>query len=462
MKTPSSIAGALLFIVAVVGGTATAHAETQPAGTRLMHRDIDSSDAVPWTGPNTAGDVKWSVPLGTCSTTFQASDGMVLGLCTKYVGTEQKDKNPLGLDAVVPSVILFDPDTAQTLAELELKKTSLLSGVYGYVDDNDNVVIAEGTDVLNVGHRLEGGKWHLSVDKRVPLGLPAGTSLGGLAPDGAGRTWFVTKDSTIGVIDGERIATLPLSQAPGGETIANGLTGRPNGMSVLTSHSLNEVEYSGGKIELKWRRDYDRGSARKPGQLSWGSGTTPTVFGPEGKWEAVVDNADGSPNLIVVDAETGEDVCVMPAFTTSGPGTENSLIASGNSLWIPSTYGFTYPPNAVEGKAEPAFAPFTGGLARIDVVPNGNGADCVRKWEKPRKIETLPILTEQDRTIWSLSSDPSKLRVDLVGVSADTGEVVARRQVGTLPVDLPMQLTGMITPDGAYWQGTVTRMLRLK
>lgn len=387
---------------------------------------------------------------------------MVLGLCTKYVGTEQKHKNPLGLDTVVPSVVLFDPDTAQPLATLELKKTSLLGGVYGYLDEHDKVVIAEGADVLNVGHRFENGKWRLSVDKRVSLGLPAGASLGGLAPDGAGRAWFVTKNATIGVIDGERISTLPLSKAPGGETIANGLTGRPNGMSVLTSHSLNEVEYSGGKITLKWRRDYDRGSARKPGQLSWGSGTTPTVFGPNGKWEAIVDNADGSPNLIVVDAQTGKDVCVMPAFTTGGPGTENSLMASGNSLWIPSSYGFTYPPLAVEGKASPALAPFTGGLARIDVVPTENGVACERRWEKPRKIETLPILTEQDRTIWSLSTDPSRLRVDLVGVSADTGDEVARRQVGTLPVDMSLQLTGMITPDGAYWQGTATRMLRLK
>lgn len=431
-----------------------------------MHRDINSSDSVPWAGPNMAGKINWSVPLGTCSTTFQASDGMVLALCTKYVGTEQKQKNALGLDlgldTVVPSVVLFDPETAQPLATLELQKTSLLGGVYGYLDEHDNVVIAEGTDVLHIGHRVEGGKWQLSVDKRLPLGLPSGTSLGGLAPDQAGRTWFVTKDSTIGLIDEGRVVTRPLAQAPGGETIANGLTGRPDGMSVLTSHSLNEVEYKNGKIELKWRRDYDRGSARKPGQLSWGSGTTPTVFGPGGKWEAIVDNADGSPNLIVVDADTGEDVCVMPAFTTSGPGTENSLIASGNSLFIPSTYGFTYPPRAVEGKADPEFAPFTGGLARIDVTPTESGAHCERKWEKPRKIETLPVLTEQDRTIWSLSSDPARLRVDLVGVSADTGEEVSRRQVGSLPADLPMQLTGMVTPDGAYWQGTVTRMLRLK
>ena len=463
MKLSLRIAALLVAGAVVGGGVAHAQAQSAPTGTRLMHRDVESSDAVPWAGPNAAGQLHWSVPQGTCSTVFQASNDMVLGLCTKYVGTEQKHKNPLGLDVVVPSVVLFDPNTAQPLATLELRKASLLGGVYGYLDEQDEIVIAEGTDVLRIGHHFDHGRWHLTIEQRTPLGLPAGTPLAGLASDGAGRTWFVTKYSTIGVIDGSRIITRPLAQAPGGEIVANGLTGRPNGMSVLTSHSLNEVFYNGSSIELKWRRDYDRGSARKPGQLSWGSGTTPTVFGPGGRWQAIVDNADGSPNLIVLDSETGNDVCVMPAFTSGGPGTENSIMASGNTLWIPSTYGFVYPPNAVEGMARPMFAPFTGGLTRIDVKPDeGAGVTCERVWEKPRKIETLPILTEKDRMIWSLSTDPARLSVDLVGISADTGEEVARRQVGHLPGDLPLQLTGMITPDGAYWQGTLTRMIRVK
>lgn len=447
-----------------------------------MHRDLDSSDAVPWKGPNPAGKLTSSVPLGTCSTTFQASDSMILALCTRYLGTQQGGPNPavdaaraassktgvpqipenFGLGVVVPSIMLFHPESAQPLATLELKKNSLLGGVYGYLDRNDRVVIAEGNNVLKVGHRFEGGRWRLSVDKRVPLNLPAGTSLAGLSPDGQGRTWFVTHDSRVGLIDGDRTVTHPLSRAPGGETIANGLTGRPNGVSVLTSHALNEVAYESGKIVVKWRRDYDRGSARKPGQLSWGSGTTPTVFGPGGKWVAIVDNADRSPNLMVLDAATGKDVCRMPAFTTGGPGTENSIMASGSTLWIPSTYGFQYPPFAVEGRAKPDFAPFTGGLARVDVVADKTGVHCERRWEKPVKIETLPILTEKDRRIWALSTDPRTLRVDLIGVNADTGAEVVRRQVGTKPVDMPMQLTGMITPDGAYWQGTLGRMLRLK
>lgn len=89
------------------------------------------------------------------------------------------------------------------------------------------------------------------------------------------------------------------------EAVANGLVGRPSGVSVLTTHALYEVRFEDGEIGVVWRTAYDRGSARKPDQLSWGSGTTPTFFGPDGARGAIVDNADQFPNLLVLSAETG-------------------------------------------------------------------------------------------------------------------------------------------------------------
>lgn len=459
----------LAFTIAVIptaesfaGGPPVGTGAGAPEGTRLMHRDISSTDSVPWAGPRIGGSVSSSVPGGTCSTVFQASDGMVLGLCTRYVGTNQGPGGSFGLNVVVPSVMLFDPKTAQPLAILELKKTSLLGGVYGFLDDQDRVVMPEGKDVVRIAHRFDGQRWVLSVDKRTALALPGGTSLAGLSPDGRGRTWFVTQDSQVGLIDGDNVSLTPLAGVPGREHIANGLTGRPNGVSVLTTHALYEVAYRDGKIVVEWRTPYDRGSARKPGQLSWGSGTTPTFFGPNAKWAAIVDNADVSPRLRVLDASTGKDVCTMPAFKRGGPGTENSLLAHGNTVWVPSTYGFSYPPFAVDGPQKPVLAPFTGGLSKIDVVERGGSIECVRRWENHTRIETLPVLTLKDRRIWALSTTPGSLSVDLIGVDADTGHEVARRPLGSMPFDMPMQLTGMITPDGAYWQGTLTRMIRLQ
>lgn len=425
-----------------------------------MHRDLDSTDSVPWSGPGDTPTVDFSVPGGVCSTVFQGSDGFPVALCTRYLGTEY------GLTPIAPSVVLFDPETAQPLASLELRKTGLLGGVYGYLDDQDRVVIAEGHSILRISHQVTDGHWELTVDERTELpDLGTTASIAGLAPDGAGRVWFITEDAVVGTVeaDGTGRVTALGTGTPGGEKIANGLTPRPDGVSVLTSHALYEVASGGtGDPVVRWSRTYDRGSARKPGQLSWGSGTTPTFFGPDSSRVAIVDNADERPNLLVLDAATGDTVCTMPAFETSGQGTENSLMAHGNSLWIPSTYGYQYPSMSVDGESVPAEADFRGGLTRIDLETDAAGGEhCVRAWEKAVKLDTLPEFTTGDNRIWALSRDADAATVSVVGIDAETGEEVSRTRVGVLPVDSPLQLTGMIAPDGTLWQATATRMLKI-
>ncbi|RRQ16279.1 hypothetical protein CXF46_05255 [Corynebacterium bovis] len=445
---------------APAGNPAPATPATPPLGTSLMHRDMNSSDSVPWSGPGQGQAVKWSVPGGSCSTVFQGTDGMPIGLCTRYLGRN--------LTPITPSVTLFDPDTAQPLTTLELEKHGLLGGVYGYLDEQGRVVLAEGHDILRIGHHKDADGWKLTVDERTPLGdIGTDASLAGLVPDGAGRTWFATEDAVVGSVEGSgpdaTVRTRRVGTEPD-EKIANGLTPRPNGVSVLTTHRLYEVGADAdGTPAVRWQRDYDRGSARKPGQLSWGSGSTPTFFGPDDSRVAIVDNADGRPNLMVMDAATGEDVCTMPAFETSGQGTENSVIAHGDSLWVPSTYGFAYPPMAVDGPASPASAPFTGGLTKIDLVRDASGEHCVRQWEKPEaRLSTLPMMTTEDNRIWSFTTDPGRSEVSLLGLDAATGEEVVRRPVGRLPFDEPMELTGMIAPNGDMWQATATRMVKIE
>lgn len=426
-----------------------------PEGTRLMHRDLNATDSVPWSGPRLSGDDGEHIttdPNGTCSTLFQASNGMVVGLCTRY---KEGDK---GLEVDRPVVVLFDPETAEPVATLEMERHGLLGGVYGYLDECDRVIIAEGHDICTVVHRYDGEQWKLEVDSRTRLtSLPEDAQLAGLIPDGEGRTWFVTQDAVIGVVTPSGDVSIPLSgEEP--EAVANGLVGRPSGVSVLTTHALYEVRFEDGEIGVVWRTAYDRGSARKPGQLSWGSGTTPTFFGPDGAWVAIVDNADQFPNLLVLSAETGEELARMKAFENSGQGTENSLMAAGNSVWIPSTYGFSYPDQAVDGPSVPDDADFVGGLTRIDVSEEADGISLTRVWETHASVATLPILTLDDRRIWSMSTDASDQVVSFAAIDADTGEEVFRREIGEKPLDDPGQMTGVITPDGAFWQATFFRM----
>ncbi|WP_411815646.1 hypothetical protein [Gordonia sp. SND2] len=458
-----ALSAAVIGLVTVSTTTAVASPAVPgvgPASTSLMHGDPESTDSTVLRGPGKTGHVAASsVPGGVCAATFVGSDGFPVSLCTAYVaGTPPQFATPV--------VTMFDPRTAQVVARLPLTKGKLLGGVYGFLDDRNRVVVADGSGkILRVGHHRTRSGWALRVDESTDVSkYLGGDGVTGLAPDYQGRTWFATTEGVIGTVlpDGRVGAT----RLPKGEELGNGLTVRRSGASVLTTQALYEMRADAdGVPRTVWRRAYDRGAARRPGQLTWGSGTTPTYFGPGGDgWVAIVDNA-AVPNLIVYRSDDGSQVCRTRAFASPNQGTENSPMAWGDSLVIPSTYGFQYPPMAVSGgPSDPAFAPFRGGMTRIDVR---DGA-CTRVWENTTdRMATLPRLSRADGLIHGLAYGPyvpgpqQSGPVDYVAVDFQTGRRVATRRVGTAPIDEPMQLTGMIAPGGTLWQGTVTRMLKI-
>ncbi|MEY1677558.1 MULTISPECIES: hypothetical protein [Gordonia] len=431
-----------------------------PADTSLMHGDLASTDSTSHRGPGRGARLAASsVPGGACAATFVGRDGMPVALCTQFVGT-----TPPAFAA--PTVVLFDPRTAQPLASTQLTKGGLLGGVYGYLDDRDRVVVADGSNsILRVAHAKTANGWRVYVDDRVDVGqaIPAGDAITGLAPDFDGRVWFATTGGVVGTVDRHR--AVRSTRLPAGEELGNGLSIRRTGASILTTQALYEMRADPGAApRVVWRRAYDRGPARKPGQLTWGSGTTPTYFGPGGDgWVAIVDNAE-PPSLRVLRSDDGSEVCRMRAFARSGPGTENSPMAWGNSLVIPSTHGYQYPPMAVRGPSVPADAPFVGGATRIDVGDGG----CRRVWENDDRIATLPKLSRADGLIHAIGYGPLESRRpqqlgEVVYLATDfaTGRRVATVPVGAAPFDEPLELTGTITADGTLWQATLGRMLKV-
>ncbi|WP_182358721.1 hypothetical protein [Tomitella gaofuii] len=501
-------AGALAAAIAVAApaGAVPGTPGLGPLGTATVHGDIYSTDTIPGVGPGTQTGVRASIPGGTCSSVFVGSDGMPVALCTAYVGTDPLETTP-------PMVVLLDPATAAALARMQLAKGALLGGVYGYLDDQDRVVVADGAGVLHaVGHaRDSSGAWTLTDEVIADLGplIRDGDYVTGLAPGVDGRIWFVTVNAVVGtVVPGDpasaRILDLPADAGqPPGERVSNGITVRPGGASVMTSRALYEVDQGeDGQPHIRWRRAYDPGAARHPGMLSHGSGSTPTYFGPnQDDYVAYLDAADQS-TLFVLDRASGDVRCAMPAFATTlhpetaapdgrlieGPAqSENSPIALASpgggewSLIIANTYGFQYFPMAVDGPAMPAQAPYRGGMTSIAT----DGSGCTRQWTSNTRTATLPKATTGDRLIHGLSygdAPDSGVLGDVLtsgiaqktgpvfytAIDADTGDEVVRSFVGTAPVDEPMELTGTVAPNigdgdgpGVYWQGTVGRMLRI-
>ena len=194
-----------------------------------------------------------------------------------------------------------------------------------------------------------------------PFTGPTGTSAmhgDSLASDtsplpGPGTTGLATTHVALG-------AACP-SILSGTDRMPVALCTAPGGTAVATDHALYLLR-AGPRIV--WRRDYERGSARKPGQLSRGTGSTPTFFGPRTGWEylTVVDNADGTEHLRVWGSRRGRPACDVPVTI----GSENSPIGAGRTVIVASTYGYPYPATPDDaGPAVPATAPFTGGMTRV-------------------------------------------------------------------------------------------------
>ena len=475
-----------------------------PDGTATLHGDAWSTDTLPGRGPGAAPTVT-GLPTGsTCSSVFVGGDGMPVALCTAYLGLTPP--TPLA-----PTVVVFDPATGAPLAQVQLAKGTLLGGVYGYLDDRDRVVVADGNRrLLAVGHERDPGPlgsvgaWRMRVDVLAELdgAVPAGDAVTGLGPGFDGRVWFATSGGVVGTVRPGEQGSVHTLALPPGERITNGLTVREGGASILTTRALYEVDSgSEGTPTIRWRRGYAGGPARKPGLLAYGSGTTPTYFGtgavPDsggaGGLVAITDDAV-RPELVVYRRADGSEVCRMPAFATTedpssaaadgtlirGPAaTENSIIATGDALVLVNTYGFQYPPFAVDGPSVPDRAAYTGGMTRVDV----SGAGCRRAWTSTSRTASLPKLTRDDRLVHALAYGPIPQApgsaedelgsgfaqkagpVFFTSTDVETGREVARDPVGVAPVDEPMELTGTIAPGpgGApvAWQPTLARMLRI-
>ncbi|KJK59822.1 hypothetical protein [Saccharothrix sp. ST-888] len=434
-----------------------------PDGTATMHGDTGSSDATPLPGPP-AGPLnsRRTALASACPTVLVGADGYPVALCTTIFGQ-------------TPTVHLLDPATGDSLAELQVTKGSLLGGVYAYLDNRDRLVAVDGNrTLLRIAHRrTASGGWQLYLDSSLPLAgaVQAGDSVTGVSPDWQGRVWFATAGGVVGTAD-DRTGAVRTLALPAGEKVANSISTAPLGTAVSTTHATYLLTAGAdGTPEIAWRQAYDRGPGRKPGQLSWGTGSTPTFFGPRtgSDYLTVVDNAAPTVHLLVYRAATGEQVCSVPVLKAGGSGSENSPIAAGNSVFVASTYGYPYPrlPDGA-GDSVPASADFKGGLSRVDVRADGSGCDL--KWDTKVRSAAVPRLSTADGLIHTFLRNPVIPGTDATSildpyyyaeVDPETGAAVRTKYVGAGFVSDTLQMVGSIAPGGVVLQGTTTGVLRI-
>ena len=429
-----------------------------PVGSSTMHGDPASSDTTPYRGPGAKAAAAPTLPLlSVCPTILAGADGYIQALCTEYY-----DRGP--------TLNIIDPTTLLPVARKHLTAGSLLGGVYAYLDQHDRLVTVDGSGrLLFLAHRRSSsGGWEIVESRAIDLkpaftracGAAACDAVTTVAPGYNGLVWFGTAQGRAGYAD-PRTGRVAFRLLGAGEHVANSISTAPAGMVVATDRATYLVRATRdaagrpGAIGQVWRRAYDRGPARKPGQLSHGTGATPTFFGPRtgNEYVLVTDNARPREHLLVYRTGTGQQVCKIPFLGTTNSGTENSPIGFRNQVYVASTYGYPYPatPDGA-GAADPATAAFVGGMERIDVTSTG----CRSRWTNTVASAAVPKLSVAENVIYTVERGAGGLTWHLVRIDPRTGTVLSRTLLGLGPASDTLQMVGTFLPDGTLLQGTVT------
>jgi hypothetical protein len=383
-----------------------------PNGRSNIHVDAYQSDTYATGGPlGHTPTVKSATLLGIGGTVTFDSAGRIVVL---VLGNGPR------------RLFLLDPVTLGTQWVLDLPPssssgTAFGGGGYYFLDELDRAVIP------TVNQQI----WIVQVRKSRPYlehvntcDLPqligqqiSGQSIQSVFPDAQGRLWFTTSGvvdkqsptwaasspALVGtlVFDGSNqctVKTLALVQPttpPTNESISKSFAVNPvpaaqgqGGVFIVSDYAMYRFDAApDGTPQVTWREAYDRGMPPpKPGQIQVGSGTTPTLMGTD--FVTIADNANPIDVLVyrrAAQVQGSRLVCKVPVFEENASATENSLIATNQSIVVENNYGYTGPQATLFNRAT------TPGITRIDLNAEKNGCNTV--WTNNQ--ESIPSVVSQ-------------------------------------------------------------------
>lgn len=428
------------------------HPFLAPAGTNSMHDDTWATDSYSYGGPlgrSPEVDTAW-FGIEECATLAFDSAGDLVALCGSLAG---------------PTLHLIDSDSMRKRDSLDLPDRpggrdarpweDLCAGAYFYLDAEQRAVVAT-TDrhILVVSTRDSDGRPRLAQDATydVTEQVPADDCLVALLPDWQGQVWFVTEQGRVGTVDpgtGES-DTIEL-----GETVANSIAVDRFGVYVVTDHALYRLAADGRRrVTVTWRAAYDRGSEAKPGQLSRGSGTTPTVL--PGGLVAITDNAEPRMHVVVHRARDGARVCRVPVFDSGASTTENSLVSLGDAVVVENNYGYSSPLTTTFGRTT---AP---GFARVNVSEEG----CALAWTSdevaPTSVAKASLATG---LLYAYTTRKSRWGVTawyLTALDVRTGRTAFSVRTGRGLLANNHYAAVTLAPDGTVFIATLGGLVRVR
>jgi hypothetical protein len=417
-----------------------------------MHDDAYATDSYTGPGPLGRRPVVTSALYGVeeCATEAFDRAGRIVALCGDLSGPVLRLLNPVTLAVVA----------TQTLPARKFKLgvsplSDLCGGTYFYLDEQDRAVVTTTQRHIDVVADT-GTAFVRQRSYDLTAAVPSDDCLIALMPDWSGRIWFETGAGIVGAVD--PISGVARTLSLPGEIIDNSFAvDETGGVFVVSDHALYrfDADASGAPV-ITWRQPYDRGSRLKPGQLAQGSGTTPTLVGPD--LVAITDNADPRMNVLVYQRgrnSGGALVCGQPVFSAGTSATENSLVAVGSSLIVENNYGYTSPTSTLLGKTTKP------GIARVDVA----GGQCSTAWTSNAIAPTSVPKASLATGLLYVYTKPAALLVDawyLTAIDLRTGRTAFSKLTGTGPAYNNHYAAIYLGPDGSAYIATLTGMLRIR
>src|SRR5437773_6814533 len=316
------------------------HPFMAPNGRSNIHDDAYQTDTYVGLGPlGRNPEVLSTQQTAECGSRASHSAGRAVTVC-------------VGLEG--PRLAMFDPATLDLLAVFPPPPRSagggglfsdFSGGGYFYLDDQDRAVIPTNShQIWVVGETTTPAGPAFELVRAYDLSSVVGPTEGIISclPDWSGLLWFVTVNALVGAVDPTSGAVQSLRLA--GEAIGNSFAAdETGGVFIVSDHAMYRFD-AGAMREpvVTWREEYDRGTRLKPGQVNFGSGTTPTLMGT--RWVAITDNADPQMHVVVYWRAASIDgprlLCAVPGFAPATSATENPPIGTGGAPLVENNYGY--------------------------------------------------------------------------------------------------------------------------
>lgn len=420
-----------------------------------------------WAGPSYVGrpasphPVAVAAPahpqLAAGSPTRPGPLGLQPDVESAWLGSERCGRMELSSAAVLVAVCregsgsrlrLVDADPVRLRASVDLpadEEGAACDDPGFYLDATDRAVVATGdrqvlayrtSDADGEPALAEDGAWDLK-----PW-IAHRDCLVGIAPDWAGRTWWVTRAGLVGTITP---ATGAVAVGDLGEVVRRGIATDETGDAyVVTDDALHRLTAGpDGVPHDVWRTAYEGPS-----------GSPPVVV--DGGLVAVTDTDDDSMGVLFVGRDGGEAVCRRSVFEKGGGATRSPLAPVGSGVVVTNNDGYSSPRSTLLG--------FTSspGLARVDV----DGGECVVRWTSDMVSPSSGATASWPvGLLYAWTKRPSLTGVSawyLTAVDAADGRAMWSVRTGTGMQAGSDGSQVAIGPDGTAWLGTLSGLVRVR